>query len=96
MTSDRTTVSALRPVLDRLASKWTFKLSDASENRHLFFGGQLSALLKETADADLAAAAEVLADNWGNAGVGVPESHGYVRGYFSFDVKQAMKASRTA
>lgn len=27
------------------------------------------------------------------SGVGVPRTHGYVRSYFVFDVKQAVKAS---
>jgi hypothetical protein len=96
MTANQTTGTPLRPALERLASKWTFRHSDASENQHLFYGEQLSTLLKETADQTLAAAAEALADNWGNAGTGVPESHGYVRGYFAFDVKQAVKASKDA
>ena len=94
MTETQTRTSTVRPALERLASKWSFQLSAASKNQHLFFGEQLTALLKDTADAELASAAEALADNWGNAGIGVPETHKYVRGYFAFDVKQAVKAGK--
>lgn len=51
-------------------------------------------MLASTSDADLDAAAVSLADNWGNAGVGVPEGASYVRGYYAFDVKQAVKATK--
>lgn len=90
------TSTVLRPTLERLASKWTLTLPGGDPNRYHFFGDELTSLLGSTADADLPAAAESLADNWGNAGTGVPEGHNYVRGYFAFDVKQAVKASRGA
>lgn len=92
MTSPIST-SPLRPALERLARKWTIKLPSAAPNRHHFFGDELAAPLACTDDAGLEAAAETLADNWGNAGTGVPEGHARVRGYFAFDVKQAVKAS---
>lgn len=93
MTETQTSTSAVRPALERLASKWSFKLSAASKNQHLFFGEQLTTLLNDTADSDLPTAAEALADNWGNAGTGVPESHAIVRGYFAWDLKQAVKTA---
>jgi hypothetical protein len=92
MTATQTT-TPLRAALDRLARKWTLTLPGGDPNRYHFFGDELTALLSATDDAGLDAAAEALADNWGNAGTGVPEGHGYVRGYFAFDVKQAVKAT---
>lgn len=94
MTAQQTTTSPLRPALERLARKWTFPLPSAAPNRHHFFGEELTTLLNNTGDTDLDTAAEALADNWGNAGTGVPEGHSHVRGYFAFDVKQAVKASK--
>jgi hypothetical protein len=94
MTATQTSTSALRPSLERLARKWSLTLPGGAPNRYHFFGDELTALLNSTDDPSLDAAAEVLADNWGNAGTGVPEGHSYVRGYFAFDVEQTVKASR--
>ncbi|GAA4034388.1 hypothetical protein GCM10023063_18000 [Arthrobacter methylotrophus] len=88
------TATPLRSALERLARKWTLTLPGGAPNRYHFFGDELTALLGTADDAGLEIAAEALADNWGNAGTGVPEGHGYVRGYFAFDVKQTVKASR--
>jgi hypothetical protein len=88
-----TQTTSLRPALERLARKWTLRLPSEAPNRYHFFGDELTALLNNTADADLDTAALALADNWGNAGTGVPKGDGYVRGYFAFDVQQAVKAS---
>lgn len=88
------TIAPLRPSLERLARKWTFPLPSGAPNRNHFFGEELSGLLTNTDDTGLEAAAEALAENWGNAGTGVPEGHAYVRGYFAFDVTQAVKASK--
>ena len=87
--------SPLRPTLERLARKWTTQLPSGAPNRNHFFGDELTAVLASTDDTGLEAATEILADNWGNAGTGVPESHARIRGYFAFDVKQAVKASKT-
>ena len=96
MTSQKTSVStttALRAALDRLAKKWTIKLPSCHPNRYHIFGDDLGAVLAKTSDADLASAARSLADNWGNAGIGVPDGHARVRGNFAFDVKQAVTAN---
>lgn len=85
--------TSLRPALERLARTWTLTLPGGAPNRYHFFGDELTTLLGTTDDAGLEASAEALADNWGNAGTGVPEGHGYVRGYFAFDVKQAVKTA---
>lgn len=94
MTAPQTSTTPLRPALERLARKWTVALPSAAPNRHHFFGEELNIFLSITDDAQLAESAEALADNWGNAGSGVPEGRANVRGYFAFDVKQAVKASR--
>lgn len=91
MTTAQTT--PLRPALERLARKWTLKLPGGNPNRYHFFGDELATLLNNTQDPYLDVAAETLADNWGNAGTGVPEGHDRISGYFAFDVKQTVKAS---
>lgn len=90
-----TTTSALRTELERLATKWSIKFPNGGTSKSEFFGVELTSLLAKTADDDLPAAAASLADNWGNAGVGVPDYASYIRGYFAFDVSQAIKANPT-
>ncbi|ACL41909.1 hypothetical protein Achl_3958 (plasmid) [Pseudarthrobacter chlorophenolicus A6] len=94
MTADQSSDSQLRSALERLARKWTLTLPGGNPNRYHFFGEELTALLNNTEDPYLDTAAETLADNWANAGTGVPEGHSRDRAYFAFDVKQAVKASR--
>lgn len=96
MTATQTSTTALRADLERLARKWTLTLPGGAPNRYHFFGDELTAMLASTDEADLNTAAAALAENWGNAGEGVPEGHARVRGYFAFDVSQAVNASRTA
>jgi hypothetical protein len=87
--------TTLRPALAELARKWSIKLPSGGTSKSEFFGVELDALLSKTSDEDLPAAAASLADNWGNAGVGVPDYASYTRGYFAFDVTQAVKANPT-
>lgn len=88
------TAAPVRPGLERLARKWTLTLPGGAPNRYHFFGDELTTLLGTADDTGLAAAAEALADNWGNAGTRVPEGHAVVRGYFAWDLLQVVKTSR--
>lgn len=84
--------SAVRTALERLASLWTATYPGGALNRYHFFGDQLQALLTDTEDAALPAAAGEMAQNWSTVGAGVPEGHRYVRGYFAFDIRLALQA----
>lgn len=87
--------SNLRPALQALATKWSIKYPNGGTSKSEFFGVELTSLLSTTTDADLPAAAAGLADNWGNAGDGIPDYASHIRGYFAFDVTQAIKANPT-
>lgn len=85
----------LRNTLEQLAAKWTATYPGGAQNRNYFFGQEINTLLASTADIDLEASATSLADNWGNAGMGVPDEYARVRGYFAFDLTQSIKANPT-
>ncbi|WP_246256534.1 hypothetical protein [Pseudarthrobacter oxydans] len=85
----------LRSALESLAKKWSVTFPNGGTSKSEFFGVELTSLLSTTTDDDLPVAAAALADNWGNAGGGVPDYASYTRGYFAFDVQQAIRTSAT-